>query len=399
MRLLRSHLSPLERTARVVAHAFSRQCAAALISSIMTVSTAVALLAQPTADPAVVITSDLVNFYRAFDRARGLDSASRVRVFLEEYIRPGSPGMRDWALLRLAGWDQLATPLEAAGWRMASVGKAYQAPADDSARVALFRILTPLVETVAARNIAAATAAWPRFYAGIRPRVMALESSRLVRAKVTVGFAQLHSLYPARTLPPVYLLMGRLTSGGTVGRSGMLLGVEMSMHTPETPVDELTPVQRTMLSDRSSDGFAALVVHEAVHTLQPRDRINSLLSSSIREGVADFLASLSMWDWRIEDISYQAYGRAHEARVWREFQSAMARGEDSDHWLSNYGDTKNHGAADLGYFVGFRICEAYVSRAPDKAAAIRELIALRDPVAILRRSGYAGSPPASVMRR
>jgi hypothetical protein len=35
-----------------------------------------------------------------------------------------------------------------------------------------------------------------------------------------------------------------------------------------------------------------------------------------------------------------------------------------------------------------RIAEAYVARAADKRAAIRELIALRDPAAILASSGY-----------
>jgi len=35
-----------------------------------------------------------------------------------------------------------------------------------------------------------------------------------------------------------------------------------------------------------------------------------------------------------------------------------------------------------------RIAEAYVARASDKCAAIRELIELRDPGAILKASGY-----------
>lgn len=35
-----------------------------------------------------------------------------------------------------------------------------------------------------------------------------------------------------------------------------------------------------------------------------------------------------------------------------------------------------------------RIAEAYVERAPDKRAAIRELLELRDPAAILKASGY-----------
>jgi len=45
---------------------------------------------------------------------------------------------------------------------------------------------------------------------------------------------------------------------------------------------------------------------------------------------------------------------------------------------------------EAGYWVGMRIAQAYVARASDKRAALRELLALRDPAAILKASGYAG---------
>jgi hypothetical protein len=42
----------------------------------------------------------------------------------------------------------------------------------------------------------------------------------------------------------------------------------------------------------------------------------------------------------------------------------------------------------MGYFVGFRIAEAYYAQAKDKKAAIGDLLELRDPDAILKTSGY-----------
>lgn len=45
--------------------------------------------------------------------------------------------------------------------------------------------------------------------------------------------------------------------------------------------------------------------------------------------------------------------------------------------------------ADLGYFVGARICEAYYEQAADKQQAIRDLMFVSDPQAILEASGYA----------
>ena len=50
---------------------------------------------------------------------------------------------------------------------------------------------------------------------------------------------------------------------------------------------------------------------------------------------------------------------------------------------------KNHGAVDIGYWVGYRISGAYYARAADTRAAVRDLLELRDPEAILRASGYA----------
>jgi hypothetical protein len=44
--------------------------------------------------------------------------------------------------------------------------------------------------------------------------------------------------------------------------------------------------------------------------------------------------------------------------------------------------------ADMGYWIGKRICEAYYAKAGDKRAAMRTLLELRDPKAILAKSGY-----------
>jgi hypothetical protein len=62
-------------------------------------------------------------------------------------------------------------------------------------------------------------------------------------------------------------------------------------------------------------------------------------------------------------------------------------GTDISQWIYN-GDRSTSRPADLGYFIGYRILEAYCKRMPDKQKAIAEMLAIRDPVAILRDSGY-----------
>ena len=51
--------------------------------------------------------------------------------------------------------------------------------------------------------------------------------------------------------------------------------------------------------------------------------------------------------------------------------------------------------ADLGYWIGQRILYTYYQRQSDKRAAIDTILAMRDPDAILRQSGY-GNEKGSV---
>jgi hypothetical protein len=45
--------------------------------------------------------------------------------------------------------------------------------------------------------------------------------------------------------------------------------------------------------------------------------------------------------------------------------------------------------ADLGYYVGYRICEAYFARAQDPTRALRDMFTIQDFHAFLHASGYA----------
>jgi uncharacterized protein YjaZ len=81
-----------------------------------------------------------------------------------------------------------------------------------------------------------------------------------------------------------------------------------------------------------------------------------------------------------------AYGYAHEAELWKRFQ-VERQGTETSTWL--YGSSRCDGhPADLGYFMGFRIAQAYYTRATDKKRAIRDMLTSGDFERILKDSRY-----------
>jgi hypothetical protein len=77
--------------------------------------------------------------------------------------------------------------------------------------------------------------------------------------------------------------------------------------------------------------------------------------------------------------------------VWLDFKDEMDTDSTIRTWMYNgmVPPPRNHGATDIGYWVGYAIARAYYNRAGDKRAAVRELIHLEDPVRLLNESGYA----------
>jgi hypothetical protein len=88
----------------------------------------------------------------------------------------------------------------------------------------------------------------------------------------------------------------------------------------------------------------------------------SLLAQSLGEGCASFLAAIITGDDPTKAANQ--YGLAHEHDLWIEFQRDMMSTNVSN-WLYD-GDRSKDRPADLGYFIGARICGAYYMNAKDR---------------------------------
>lgn len=250
------------------------------------------------------------------------------------------------------------------------------------------KIFTPPPRIIDAQRLARAVAARPDTYRyAIRECLPQLPALRSDLRAIYLAFA---GLLPERPLPAIDVVFGAHTSGGTASGDTQVIGLEVACPPGTTPEQFRTTMR----------GFFA---HETVHTWQdgdtPAKLADLLLGQALTEGVADYLATLVTG--AVPHLERDTWARPQEARLWQEFQrdreALRGSGDNvnkliaSPHfrrWFANCGAAPAGWPCEAGYWVGMRIAEAYVARAADKRAAMRELIELRDPAAILKASGY-----------
>jgi len=283
--------------------------------------------------PPIIVTTDLDNFWYAWDRAAAATTWSdSVAVFEEFYREAGSEGLEDFFDARIEDVPTLLEEIRSA----------------------------------------------PRFYAQLRPQT---ERVPEFVPQIEAAFERWREIYPQADLPDVYFLIGRRNSAGTTGRDRILIGTEMYGLTPESPPEELGEWLQSVL--KPIDELPGIVAHELIHTQANHGRSRTLLSSAVGEGSADFLGEL------ISGLNINRHvhewANPREVELWTSFQEVMG-GRDNAGWL--YGRRSEDEPADLGYWIGYKITEAYYERSQDKSAAVREILAIKDFPAFLAESGY-----------
>ena len=287
-----------------------------------------------TTDPeqAKIVTSDIARFWRQYDTAgqTGLDAA------MDDYLKNGSPGLQEFTTLRIHSSTDLAAVIRK----------------------------------------------HPKYYTSIRPSTLRIES---MAGSIRESFRSLKRLYPDAVFPDVYFLIGCMNSGGTTTDRALLIGAEMYGRTPASPMEEMDDWHKLVL--KPVEEIPAIVAHELIHCQQKYPMgTQSLLTRSIKEGSADFIGE--MIAGKIINEHLRAYGDPRERELWLEFKQQMD-GKDWSRWLYQ-GDKSKDRPADLGYYVGYKICESYYRQSADKAAAIKDILRIRDFKQFLEASQYDG---------
>ena len=279
---------------------------------------------------AAIVVSDIDRFWIAYDHLKR--ARDREAVLEREYLERGSPGLQDFVFERISSAAQLLKTMDQA----------------------------------------------PEYYAALRPASMRIKE---MIPGMRASFRKLKQLYPSANFPDVYFLIGRMNSGGTTGSSGLLLGADMFGKQPGVSLAELSEWHRSVLM--SVDDIPHVVAHELIH-FEQKNEGKTLLAQAMEEGSADFLGEM-VSGGKTNDVAYD-YGTKHEAELWNEFSKEM-NGDNLKHWLYQ-GKTIDGRPADLGYFIGYRISQAYYEKASDKQKAIAEILNFKDASLLLKESGY-----------
>jgi hypothetical protein len=208
------------------------------------------------------------------------------------------------------------------------------------------------------------------YYQAIRETSFSIDNNR---ERFHECFRRLKEIYPKAVFPDVYFVIGAKNSGGTIFDRGLIIGVEMF----GKATDEPKPISDIEYIDE-------VVAHELVHFQQHYPNDNSLLAQCIREGAADFICELIAGDHTNKKI-YE-YGDAHAEELWQEFVNE----KDSTYWKNWLYNTRYNTSSrpsDLGYWIGYKITEAYYDNMSDKRKAINDILNITDFNEFLTRSG------------
>lgn len=276
-----------------------------------------------------IITSDIENFWTAFHATK----TPRDTIHFYQYFENASDGLKYFANDR-----RLISPPE--------VGKGN------------------------VQEMVGAAFRYKKFYESIEKNTKDIV---LIADSINYYCLKLQELYKVAKFPKVYFIMGRFGAAGIPSDSGLVLSAEMLSIDEQTKLEELESVFPQFL--KSKDAIPVITVHELIHFLQPyKDSVKTILDNAIIEGGADFIADLVVGRMANED--QHKYGREHEKELWDKFKHDL----DSTNlglWFYDYFEIKNH-PPDLGYFMGYKICESYYKNSADKKKAVKEIIEVKD---------------------
>lgn len=273
-----------------------------------------------------IITSDIINFYRAFDLAVN-EPENSDKIFQQEYFGKGSKGLKDFYKSKIRSTEQFSDFV-----------MKYQ-----------------------------------DYYQSIRNDIININD---LENRIYYNFAEFEKLYPQAKYPDVYFVVGSYRSNGTISRNGLLIGTEILAKTPQS--DTANWNKNILRISMPRDHIPVTVSHELVHFNQDNmKKGNTLLWKSIREGSAEFIAEIISGK---TDADYKEF-QGREIKIWQDFQ----KDKHKSIWSSWQQESESR-PRNAGYWAGYIICKAYYEQVKNKETAIRDILHIADYEEFYRKS-------------
>lgn len=296
-----------------------------------------------------IITTDIKHFWEAYDKIKATkDSTEQISIIQNSYIDKATPGLT--ALMQVRNYT--------------------------------------------AQGFLNAINRYPNYWSSIRNNTLKADD---YAQKINKAVQALNKLYPLKPAK-IYFSIGALRTGGTTLEDKVLIGAEISMADEKTNTDELKndyPHLPSFFKTGPIDGLIFTNVHEYVHTQQKTTIGNTLLTQVVLEGVTELLAEKAL---KVSSPNPQiSFGKVNDAKIKAAFEKEMFSSSMAN-WLYN-SPNNEFKMRDLGYYVGYAICEKYYAQAKDKKIAVKEMIELdynkeEDLVAFVEKSKYFAKPLA-----
>ena len=274
------------------------------------------------------ITSDIDNFWNAYDKITATkDRAEQLEQINKLFIEKGSPGLKG---------------------------------------IMQARDYTDQSYIDAINN-------YPLFWNSVRANT--LKAKELAK-NIEVEVNKLKTIYPELKPAKIYFTIGALKTGGTTQDGMVLIGSEVALADKNTVTREFPKELRHLRSFFDGNSINDVVftnVHEYVHTQQKTTAANNLLGQSVLEGVAEFVKVKATNN--LSTLPAYDFGKQHLEKIREKFSTQMFN-PFTGFWLYSNAENEFENVRDLGYSVGYNICEKYYEKAADKKLAIKEMIEL-----------------------
>ena len=265
-----------------------------------------------------IYTSDIDNFYRAFDLAI-IDTLHANRIFKSEYFSKGTKGLRDF----------------------------YKSKIRDRDRFTKFVLKHQ------------------DFYSSIKQNMLKVN---VVKEQVYTNFENFKKIYPEAVFPDIYFVIGRFSSNGTISKRGLLIGAEILSRTEQTNTKKWN--KNILRLSMQTSHIPITISHELIHFNQGEMKEdNTLLAYSIGEGSAEFIAELISGE---TDGNYEDFV-GKEEEILNDFEQEKGK----DIWSSWHKKSEKR-PRNAGYWVGYIICKAYYHQVKDKEKAVHDILNIKD---------------------